>query len=399
MPEKFQKYVDTWRFTMPDYEINYVTLGSMKHSPFVDKALEQGLYTVANHYIRCQEVYDKGGIYLDLDIEVVKKFDDLLKNKFFAGWEDRYVVNNAVFGAEKGCEFLKRCMDEMDKWDWNKKDVELETGPRLFTRNIDATLQLYPPQYFYPYHYTEKYSPNCVKSNTYCIHHWAKSWDNKLVTVVVPCYNYAKYLPECIGSIRAQTYKNIEILVVSDGSPDNTEEVCKELGVTCLIKPNGGLSSARNYGVKHAKGDLIMCLDADDKLTENSIADHVSIAGKGIIAHLGMIEFGDSHGIYYPMGGTLETMKEKNTLYCNAMFYKQDWIDAGGSDESEIMRLGLEDWDCWLGMMKRGCVIKTLHKIGMFYRVHQKSMTRTTTQKNYGPIIEYMRNKHKELYE
>jgi mannosyltransferase OCH1-like enzyme len=176
LPEKFQKYVDTWKLVMPDYEIKIVTLENLKHSPFVDKALEQGLFTVANHYIRCQEVYDNGGIYLDLDVEAVRSFDNLLNNKFFAGYEDKTFINNAVFGAEAGNEFLKRCMTEMDNLDWSKPNIELETGPWLFTRNIDPNLQLYPPSYFYPYHYSEVYNPKCIKAETYCVHHWAKSW-------------------------------------------------------------------------------------------------------------------------------------------------------------------------------------------------------------------------------
>ena len=398
MPEKFQKYVDTWKFVMPDYQINYVTLENLKHSSFVDKALEKEMYTVANHYVRCQEVYDKGGIYLDLDIEVIKKFDDLLSNKFFAGWEDKMSVNNAVFGAVAGHEFLKRCMDEMEKFDFSHKDIELETGPRLVTRNIDATLQLYPSEYFYPYHYTEKYSPNCIKPNTHAVHHWASSWTKPMLSIIVPCYNYAHFLPECIESIRKQTYKNIEIIVVNDGSTDDTIPVCRKLGVRCVTKKNGGLSSARNAGIREAKGEYIMCLDADDILPDDAIAGYMSIVGEKTIAYLGLLEFGAAHGLYSPMGATKESILNNNAIYCSAVYPKKMWEEIGGYDESDTMRLGCEDWEYWIRALWAGYQTKTLAKVGLCYRVHTSSMTRTTTRKNWDVIVVYMKEKHKDKY-
>lgn len=222
----------------------------------------------------------------------------------------------------------------------------------------------------------------------------------KLITVVIPCYNYAKYLTECVASVRRQTYKNIEIIVVNDGSPDNTEEVCKKLGVTCLTKPNGGLSSARNYGIKHAKGEYIMCLDADDILPDDSIEHHLKNAGPGIISQCGMMEFEASFAFWNPKeNSTLENVKYGNTIYCNAVFNKKDWESVGGYDESETMRLGYEDWEFWIRMLKHGCVIKTSMETGLLYRIHMSSMTRTKTHTNKEKLLKYIKEKHKELYE
>lgn len=407
MPEKFQKYVDTWKFEMPDYEINYVTLANLKHSPFVDKYLAQGKYTVANHYVRLQEVYDKGGIYLDLDIEVVKSFDPLLDNTFFAGWEDQWVVNNAVFGAEAGHYFLKKCLDDLDKIDPNIPQIELETGPRLFTRNVDENLVIYTEKYFYPYHYTKKFTPDCIKPNTYCIHHWANSWSeveqtklSKTISVIIPCYNYAHYLDECLQSVINQTHKAHEIIVVDDGSSDNPKEICEKYpNVTYLRKENGGLSSARNFGIKHATGEYIMCLDADDTLPENSLFLHLSKADKYVISQCGLKEFGVRNESHSPQGGDLQTMLIGNSVYCNAVFPKKVWEITGGYDESDIMRLGYEDWEFWIRCMAKGCRIETTPEIGLNYRIHMTSMTRTTTQKNAQKLINYIREKNYKLYE
>lgn len=91
------------------------------------------------------------------------------------------------------------------------------------------------------------------------------------VSVIVPCYNQAQFLPETLDSVLAQTHKNWECIIVNDGSTDNTEEValkyCKQdERFVYLPKQNGGLSSARNAGLEVAKGDYVQFLDSDDVL-------------------------------------------------------------------------------------------------------------------------------------
>lgn len=93
-----------------------------------------------------------------------------------------------------------------------------------------------------------------------------------LISVIVPCYNQAQYLDECLQSVLDQTYQNWECIIVNDGSPDNTEEVAKawtekDSRFIYLYKENGGLSSARNAGIEMAKGEWIQFLDCDDVIT------------------------------------------------------------------------------------------------------------------------------------
>lgn len=93
---------------------------------------------------------------------------------------------------------------------------------------------------------------------------------NKMKTsFIIPVYNVEKYLSECIESILAQTYRDFEILLVDDGSPDNCPRLCdewveKDKRIKALHKSNGGLSDARNYGLEHAQGDYIIFVDSDD---------------------------------------------------------------------------------------------------------------------------------------
>ena len=89
------------------------------------------------------------------------------------------------------------------------------------------------------------------------------------VSFILPVYNVEKYLSECVESILSQTYKDFEILLVDDGSPDNCPALCDEWAsrdcrIKALHKPNGGLSDARNYGLEHATGDYVIFVDSDD---------------------------------------------------------------------------------------------------------------------------------------
>lgn len=217
------------------------------------------------------------------------------------------------------------------------------------------------------------------------------------VSIIIPCYNYAHFLKECVDSVRSQTYKNIEIIVVNDGSPDDTEEVCKELGVTCVTKQNGGLGSARNFGIKHAKGKYIMCLDADDKLPARSIENHMEIIDQQTIAQCGLQEFGDRQNAHNPQGANLQSLLDRNTVYCNAMFPKAMWKKVGGYDESDTIRLGYEDWEFWIRAVAAGYEVKTLNRVGLFYRIHKSSMIHTTTLKNHDILKKYIMEKNGHL--
>lgn len=96
-----------------------------------------------------------------------------------------------------------------------------------------------------------------------------KQDNTPLLSIIVPVYNILEYLPRCVHSITSQTYTNLEILLVDDGSTDGTGELCDELAkedarIKVLHKENGGSSSARNLGITHAKGEYLGFIDSDD---------------------------------------------------------------------------------------------------------------------------------------
>lgn len=99
-----------------------------------------------------------------------------------------------------------------------------------------------------------------------------------LISVIIPVYKTGEHLPKCLQSVLNQSYKNIEIILVDDGSPDNSGELCDTLALTddrivVLHKENGGLSSARNAGLDIAKGDFVSFVDSDDYIDEKMLED------------------------------------------------------------------------------------------------------------------------------
>ena len=93
------------------------------------------------------------------------------------------------------------------------------------------------------------------------------------ISVIIPAYNAEKYIREAVGSVKAQDYDGpVEILVIDDGSTDQTSAVAEELGCLVLKKENAGAASARNAGIRQAKGNRIFFLDADDVLNGHAFA-------------------------------------------------------------------------------------------------------------------------------
>ena len=105
------------------------------------------------------------------------------------------------------------------------------------------------------------------------------------ISVIVPVYNVEKYLPRCIDSILSQSFTDIELLLIDDGSPDNCGKICDEYAakdsrVRVFHKPNGGVSSARNLGLDKARGEWIVFVDSDDYVEIDYLTEMVSYANK-----------------------------------------------------------------------------------------------------------------------
>lgn len=229
---------------------------------------------------------------------------------------------------------------------------------------------------------------------------------NNLVSIIVPCYNQANYLEECFQSVLNQTYINWECIMVNDGSSDNTEEICEQWckndsRFIYIGQNNEGVSKARNTGIENCKGNYILPLDGDDKISEN----YVELCLKNLqqnpdtkIVYGPIFRFGAENAKWEIPSYKFENFIFGNCIHCSGMFRKNEWVLNNGYDEN--MKFGIEDWEFWLNMLKRGGNVTCIKEITFFYR--SKHQSRNTTFMNDETYLVSMQNyihqKHLELY-
>lgn len=209
------------------------------------------------------------------------------------------------------------------------------------------------------------------------------------VSIIIPCYNQAHFLPDAIESALEQTYHNVEIIVVNDGSPDNTSEVARRYPVKLIEQKNKGLSGARNAGIKAAKGEYILPLDADDKIHPDFIMKTI---GKNDIVSTSLRCFGkqDREWVTYMTHPEYQHFLQRNQINCCALFKREVWETVKGYDEN--MRIGFEDWDFWRRATYEGYGVTVVKEVLFYYRKHSKSMFSDAMTKRE-QIINYMLTK------
>ena len=155
---------------------------------------------------------------------------------------------------------------------------------------------------------------------------------NSLISVIVPIYNVEKYLDKCVDSIINQTYKNLEIILVDDGSPDNCPKMCddyakKDSRIKVVHKENGGLSDARNAGMKVATGEYVSFIDSDDWIDLETFS--ISMAKieecNAQIVAFNIINVATNITQYNNYNGTSITINDVNKEWCDR------WIDGRSS--------------------------------------------------------------------
>jgi glycosyltransferase involved in cell wall biosynthesis len=226
---------------------------------------------------------------------------------------------------------------------------------------------------------------------------------NPLVSVIVPCYNQAQYLDECLQSVLEQTYENWECIIVNDESPDNTEKIVKQwlnrdLRFKYVFKENGGLSSARNSGISIARGEFILPLDADDKIGKNYLKLGISefLNDEFLkVVYCRAEKFGIENGEWILKDFSLKLLAKDNMIFCSALYRKKDWELVMGYDANMIY--GLEDWEFWIAILKNGGGVKKLNYLGFFYRIKTKSMIKDIEKSQKKKIFEYISVKHADF--
>lgn len=225
-----------------------------------------------------------------------------------------------------------------------------------------------------------------------------------LVSIIVPCYNQAQYLSETLQSILDHTYSNWECIIVNDGSPDNTEEIAlewvrKDNRFKYISKENGGVSSARNDGIKQSSGKYILPLDADDLIEKTYLEKAVRIlddhADIGIV-YCKASYFGDKSGNWKIPSHSLKQSLFFNTIFCTALFRRSDFDLTNGYNANMIH--GYEDWDFWLYLLELGVRVSKIPENLFFYRIRANSRNSSIDWERLIILYNQIILNHNELY-
>jgi len=221
---------------------------------------------------------------------------------------------------------------------------------------------------------------------------------NPLVSVIIPCWNQAHFVPEAIESLKSQTYPHWEAIIVNDGSPDDTRNVAIGLSeadprIRYLEQPNRGPSSARNTGIGAARGEYLQFLDAEDVLLPEKLKSHVALLSTHV--HGSAAAFSDYAYGKPDDGGdwsrtTLATPRfvsdnQRIELLCrwesslvipvHAFLFARQCFGPDGIMFDERLA-NHEDWDCWMRLSHSGCrFIKTDGSL-VIYRMSPNSLSR-----------------------
>ncbi len=223
------------------------------------------------------------------------------------------------------------------------------------------------------------------------------------VSVVIPCYNHGLYIDKAVDSILNQTFQDVEIIVVDDGSTDpHTVSKLKEYAkpkTTVLHIENQGPSAARNFGIGHTKGEYILLLDADDYFTPTFLEKAIAVLDRepkvGIVA-CGIQRFGLDSTRYFPRGGGVQSFLAPSGLAGSAMLRKVCWEQAGGYDES-MKTSGYEDWNFWIDVTKRGWLVHIIKEY-LFYYHWQDGSRRTELNRQRIKSLGHVLRNHRDVF-
>lgn len=194
IPAELQHYIDGWKKYFPDYTYKLWNESNIpEDAVFLKLMIKYKKWALVADYVRLYALYHEGGLYFDTDIEIIRPFDNLLKEKCFIGFQHKSVgkimLNAAVIGTEAGHPYIKECFRHLTWSYYNRlkplliprvsSEVALKMGVTEYKEQHIGSTLLLPVEAFYPYAWNEEFYPECIKENTYTVHHWQYSWKRK----------------------------------------------------------------------------------------------------------------------------------------------------------------------------------------------------------------------------
>jgi glycosyltransferase involved in cell wall biosynthesis len=224
-----------------------------------------------------------------------------------------------------------------------------------------------------------------------------------LVSVVIPCYNQGQFIEDAVASVAIQSFDDLEIIIVNDGSSDSfTNELLAGYDrdrVRVIATDNRGLAAARNTGIGAAAGRYILPLDADDTINQGYIEKAVSILEENPeigIVYCQATLFGAVETDWELPDYSLQRMLIDNIIFCSAFFRRDDWLAVGGYDEGMIY--GWEDYSLWLSLIERGRKVHQIQERLFRYRVSSDSMVRSKEKWQKVEMLKRIYLRHQTIF-
>lgn len=225
------------------------------------------------------------------------------------------------------------------------------------------------------------------------------------VSIIVPCFRQADYLPEALDSVLAQTYQNWECVIVNDGSPDNTEEVVKRYLLQdprfkYIKQQNRGPAVARNVGIENSCGEFILPLDADDLIASSYLERAVKVFAQNAntkLVYCKAVKFGLINEPWVLDDFDYDRFIWDNCIFCTAMYKRIDYLKTGGYNVN--MTHGLEDWDFYLSLLQKDDIVFCIDESLFHYRIKQLSRTTEMLRQNQKEMLVQICKNHADIYD
>jgi len=221
----------------------------------------------------------------------------------------------------------------------------------------------------------------------------------QIVSVVVPCYNYARFVGEAIESVLAQTQQPLEIIVINDGSTDDSLDVISGYGASIRVinQENRGIIATKNRGLEEAKGDWIIFLDADDFMEPTYIEKCISLARRerADLVYTDMRLFGAKNEVFRSIKYSRSILHRNNFIH-NSSLMRLDFVRSVGGYKDE-MKDGYEDWELYLTLDEAEMRASHVPEPLLNYRQHPKSSRNTLAYDKSAAIYTQVYELHPSL--
>ena len=222
------------------------------------------------------------------------------------------------------------------------------------------------------------------------------------ITVVVLCHNYGRFLPQAVESALAQDYGEVEVLVVDDGSTDDSLEVARryEDRVRVLTQANQGLARTCNRGAREATGELFLFLSADDYLEPSYVSELAAALARqpeAAFAYCAARLFGAEEGVMPSRPfSAFSLIRGRNYINGSALTRRAAYLEAGGYPE-DLGEGAFDDWDFWLTMVEHGYRGTYVPKPLLHWRRHEGGSKNPASRGTTEVETERVRQRHPQL--